>query len=117
MTEMDVERDGPPAGSCVVFNDAFHDILRRMPRGPVKFRLLLLLPVVLSWSDFQPLVQKELATRLKTTPRSVSRTLKALLIVNAVDRKGGGPMTRWRNSLTWGWSGNAASYQAANARG
>jgi hypothetical protein len=106
---IDVERDGPLEGAFVVFQEPQRDILRRMPRGLVTIKLFTLLPSVLSWTEFQPLNQKALATRLETTPRSVNRALKALLILNAVDRKGRGPTTRWRLSLTWGWSGNAAS--------
>jgi hypothetical protein len=113
MNVIDVERDGPPEGAFVVFLDPQSDILRRMPRGLVTIKLFTLLPTVLSWTEFQPLNQKTLATDLETTPGSVNRALKALLILNAVDRKGRGPATRWRLSLTWGWSGNAASYHAA----
>jgi hypothetical protein len=113
MNGIDFERDGPPEGAHVVFHDPHLDIVRRMPRSLVTMRLFVLLPLVLSWTEFQPLNQVALAMRLKATPRSVNRALKALLILNAVDREGRGPATRWRLSLTWGWRGNAASYHAA----
>jgi hypothetical protein len=112
MNAIDVERDGPPEGAFVVFLVPQRDILRRMPRG-LTIELFTLSPTVLSWTEFQPLNQKALATWLETTPRSVNRALKALLILNAVDRIGRGPATTWRLSLTWGWRGNAASYHAA----
>jgi hypothetical protein len=113
MNVTDIERDGPPEGAFVLFDDAYSDILRRLPRSRVTIRPLGIAPDVLSWTEFRPLDQKDLAMRLETTPRSVNRALSALLVVNAVEQKGSGSATTWRLSMTWGWRGNAASYHAA----
>jgi DNA-binding IclR family transcriptional regulator len=95
-----------------MFDEARQEIIDQLRNGAT-LRVFLALPDHLSWTEFRPLNQSQLATRLKITGASVSRAMKDLLNRGIVERIGAGPVMQWKLSLKWGWRGNAAAYHAA----
>lgn len=83
--------------------------------GGITFRVLLLLPDYLNFTDFQRIRTAELAEEARTHPGNVSRALAALLKQGIVEREGRGTATAWRLSAHFGWQGNADQWHAHHA--
>jgi DNA-binding Lrp family transcriptional regulator len=96
----------------IMFDEARHQIIKEL-RNAATLRVFLALPDHLSWTEFRPLNQGQLASELEIDQASVSRAMKDLLNRGIVEREGKGPASHWRLSLKWGWRGNAAAYHAA----
>ncbi len=81
-------------------------------QSPVALRLLLLLPDVLSYTDWRRLDQVQTGARLNVTNSAISRAMKELHALGVVERKGKGPVTLWRLSSDYGWRGDVDSFHA-----
>jgi DNA-binding transcriptional MocR family regulator len=95
-----------------MFDEARQQIVAEL-RSASTLRVFLSLPDHLTWTTFSTLNQVELAKKLEIDDGSVSRALKELTERGIVERKGRGPVSKWKLSLKWGWRGSAAAYHAA----
>lgn len=95
-----------------VFDDALEAIAARVRNGST-LRLFLLLPRLLSFTDWRRLNQVAVAEKLGCNDSSISRAMAELLALGAVEKRGTGAHIEWRLSPDWGWRGDVDSYHAA----
>ena len=96
-----------------IMPDEAREQVARELRNACVLRVFLALHDYLSWTAFRPLNQANLASRLKISNGSVSRSLKDMHTRGMIERAGKGPVTQWRFSLKWGWGGDVLAYRQA----
>jgi hypothetical protein len=97
------------------FDDAAEALAEKLT-GAVALRLWLILPQHLSYTVFRRLDQCTIAAQLKVEQPSISRALKQLHEIGAIERRGKGPVTEWKLSPDYGWRGDVDSYHAEQRR-
>lgn len=93
-----------------IFSEEMAHIALNLRHGST-LRVLLTLPMHLSWTDFRRLNQIALAKELSMAQATISGALKQLLDVGAIERRGKGPVTEWKLSPDWGWNGRAGAWR------
>lgn len=96
----------------VVFDEPLEELVQRIKTFP-GMKVFYRLPRYLTWTEFRPLKQDDLAREVGIARSSASRALVELEALGIIERKGTGPVTQWRLSMVWGWRGNPASYHKA----
>jgi hypothetical protein len=97
------------------FDDAAKELAQKLTSA-VALRLWLILPGHLSFTVFRRLDQRQIGQEIGANDSSVSRALKQLHELGAIERKGRGPVTEWKLSPDFGWRGDVASYHAEQRR-
>jgi hypothetical protein len=93
------------------FDDAAEALAGRITSGTT-WRVWAILPKHLSYTVFRRLDQVTIAAHLKVDQTSISRALRELHQLGAIERKGKGPVTEWKLSPDFGWRGDVDSYHA-----
>ncbi len=102
---------GYPEGWMITWDSTRQ--IRRKIRSVATLHVLDALPDYLSWTEWRRLPQQQLAASLDLGQASISRALTELLGLQLIERRGNGPVTEWRLSLSAGWRGGAPAYHAA----
>lgn len=75
-------------------------------------KVFLILPRHLSYTTYRRLDQRKLGAEIGLDDSTVSRSLKQLHQLGAVERRGAGPSIEWKLSPDYGWRGDVDSYHA-----
>jgi DNA-binding HxlR family transcriptional regulator len=98
-------------GFMIVFLDAMEQAAERI-NSACTLKLLMRLPRHIDFTNFRPIRQVKLAEEIGVTDGAISRSMRELLELGLVERKGSGPRQLWRLSTDWGWNGSADQYHA-----
>ena len=102
------------------FMTQFLDIIPTVARAidsAVELKVLLTLPLHLSWTEFRRLDQAKLAKAVNAGQSSVSKAMVHLHELGIVERQGRGPVTLWKLSDEWGWKGSVDQDHASRRKG
>ena len=97
------------------FDEPTARIARNVTNGAA-LRVFMVLPSHLSYTVFRRLDQRMLGAELGLDGSAVSRALKQLHELGAVDKRGAGPAIEWKLSPDFGWRGDVDSYHAEQRR-
>lgn len=101
------------------FHTAFDEPTARIAREATTaaaLKVFLILPAHLSYTTFRRLDQRKLGAELGLDDSTISRALKQLHSLGAIERKGTGPVTEWKLSPDYGWRGDVDSFHAEQRR-
>jgi hypothetical protein len=98
-----------------VFTEEMAHIARTLKHGST-LRVLLLLPLHLSFTEFRKMNQRNIAEELEMSLGGVSEAMKQLTHVGALERQGSGPVTTWKLSPDWGWNGRAGAWMGTQRK-
>ena len=98
-------------GFMIVFLDAMEQAAERI-NSACTLKLLMRLPRHIDFTNFRPIRQVQLAQEIGVTDGAISRSMRELLELGLVERKGSGPRQTWRLSTDWGWNGTTDQYHA-----
>jgi hypothetical protein len=102
--------------SMGAFHVTFQAQLKQMMKGvssAATWAVFMELPERLTWTEWRPLNQTELAAHLDVDQGSVSRALKDLLAREIIERSGpAGAFSVWRLSIKWGWNAGVDAFDA-----
>jgi hypothetical protein len=97
------------------FDEPTARIARTVTNGAA-LRVFMVLPAHLSYTVFKRLDQRKLGSELGLDGSAVSRALKQLHQLGAVEKRGAGAHIEWKLSPDYGWRGDVDSFHAEQRR-
>lgn len=97
------------------FHTSFDEPVAKIAREATTaaaLKVFLILPQHLSYTQFRRLDQRKLGAEIGLDDSSISRALKQLHELGAVEKRGKGAHIEWKLSPDYGWRGDVESFHA-----